>query len=390
MCCSNCAISVRSWSVGLTYLHHATSLFLFNTVYAQGIANDELQLVDPHNPFRKGHRGTPLPSNTDNESKESKAAVAKAPKSRIWHAKFRGVPAIAKEACPGYETPSRYELRSLTKKVELLQSVEHKNVLGVLGLVTAHVPPLTHLDNDDDEAKDASAAREPGDLMSPDDESPKRRNSLVANDKANNNDKQRGEQVSVVVLELFEHGYALDASTYESESFTTETFSVIGLGVVSGLAGMHAALVAHGNLCPANVLVDLSRDGEVKRLQLASLHSALTMPSLVALNLATFLIKVLAVLVDFFVPVWFIISNLLRVQVLKVQLASFALSNKRGALVDNPAFVAPEISSAAEDRKVCRTHSLNLTIRIHYLCNVTCLVVISLSYLLCFELIKLW
>lgn len=183
------------------------------------------------------------------------------------------MPAIAKEACPGYEPPSRYELRSIAKKVELLQSVEHQNVLGVLGLVTAHVPLLPPAvdKNDGNEAKEASAVREPGDLLSHDEHSPKKRNSLAAaaaaaSDKSSAKDQERGEQVSVVVLEHFEHGYALDSSAYESDSFTVETFSAAGLGIVSGLAGMHAALVEHGNLCPANVLVDLSGEGEVRQL----------------------------------------------------------------------------------------------------------------------------
>jgi hypothetical protein len=45
------------------------------------------------------------------------------------------------------------------------------------------------------------------------------------------------------------------------------------------------------------------------------------------------------------------LNFLARLQVHKVQLAGFALT-KRGALAGQPAFVAPEVSRAADDPKV--------------------------------------
>lgn len=251
-------------------LGRGLSLLTYNLPYTfdawpQGIASDELELVDPHHPLRQGRRGG-----------EHGSSTVLALRPRVWQAKFRGVAAVAKEACPNV-VPSKYERKALANKAARLERVNHPNVLRVLGLVTA---PLAPARPETETAKEKEAALvPPGDLMGSERErggGPSERERLLRHPAQKrtshstpkdepHNDARSGEQVLVVVLELFAHGVALDPSAYEAATFTAESFGAVGSGVVAGLAALHAANVAHGSLCPANVLVDFDARGQVQR-----------------------------------------------------------------------------------------------------------------------------
>jgi hypothetical protein len=182
------------------------------------------------------------------------------------------VAAVAKEACPGREPPSKYELKALAKKSERLQAIDHPNVLRVLGLVTAKIA-----EREAEAGQAAAAGAEPGDLaggqrdrkQGSGSSSSERRPSLPAPKRhslarPDAGAERGGEEVLVVVLELFAHGAALDAAAYAADTFTPHSFAAVGSGVVAGLATLHADQVAHGNLCPANVLVDVDARGKVR------------------------------------------------------------------------------------------------------------------------------